>query len=412
MQIRTITRSISVIAMLLLTTTLHAGPHGLDNANWLAEIEQQFAGVQGYSAVIVNANGFVHQKSGGVAAPGKSMTWDTYGNIGSVKKMLASLLMMRLIEDKVGRGNLNLIRNEIDQPAYKFLPAKIRQQVPAINRQIQIRHLLQHRSGFRTEHNSGNPMHDLLTPVNQSDFLQREYSNTNFKLLTYVIVGYVAPHIIDQTDDMIWDQNLSSTDDKIIQKLGYYYYGIMLNRLLNEAPLQAFGSCWPKEHIIQWPGRDIALMYENKGDASTSGGVYQQGPTVGHCKAMGGWYFSMRNLARLFRDLGTNSGVISPTAYNWMFDEAGNSATWLHRLGWGGYIGSPFLQALFGWNAFPYHGGSHTIIHFGKPVTSRAAVIRLPGGYHSMAIVNSNEMDSRTIAKALKNAFARSLIAV
>ena len=78
-------------------------------------------------------------------------------------------------------------------------------------------------------------------------------------------------------------------------------------------------------------------------------------------------------------------------------------------MGWSNQVASAKLKADFGWEASPSHGGSHTISYGGGSVTARAAVIRLPGGYHSVALVNSKEMSSTDIRVALKNAFARAL---
>lgn len=391
------------------SAALANGPHGLNNASWLAEIDAAFADVKGYSAVIVHENGYVLQRAGGTAGPGQGMNWDTYGNVGSVHKMVATLMLLRKIEDIKGRGNLLAMNLELDRPAFHFVPAVIAQAVPLVNRQITLRDLIQHKSGLRTEHHSGNPFIDFMQPINPANYGVREYSNSNLKLLGYLTVTYAFPHILAQANNYIAQNGLSANSPQIIQYLGLYYVGMVQNQLLKQAMLPVYGSCWLKEHIIDFMKAPIARMYWNKNDPANSGGWYDGGVAAGHCKGQGGWYYSARGLARLFRDLGTNDGVISAAAYNAMYAPAASAAVRDNRLGWSSQIGSPKLQTVFGWNASPYHGGSHTINFHGNQVTARAAVIRLPGGYHAVALVNSREMTSWDVANALKNAFARSI---
>lgn len=391
------------------TTALANGPHGLNTNSWLAEIDAAFADVKGFSAVIVHENGHVLQRAGGWAGPGQGMNWDTYGNIGSVNKMVATLLLLRKIEDAKGRGNMLALNLELSRPAFHFLPAVVAQAVPQVNRQITLRDLIQHKSGLRTEHASGNPFIDFMQPINPAHYGVREYSNTNIKLLGYLTVTYAFPHILAQANVKVSQENLSPTSPAIPNFIGYYYWGMVKNQLLDHALLPVFGSCWLSQHIVGFMQAPVARMYWNKNDALNSGGWYDGGAAAGHCKGQGGWYYSARGLARLFRDLGTADGVISQSAYNAMYAPTASAAVRDNRLGWNGQIGSPKLQSVFGWNASPYHGGSHTIMFNGKQVTARTALIRLPGGYHSVALVNSSEMSSWDIANALKNAFARSI---
>lgn len=386
-----------------------AAPENLDSATWQSEIETAFADVKGYSAVLVNQDGFVVSRSGGMAGPGSSMSWDHYGNIGSVQKMIASLFLLRKMEDKLGRGNVPAIHAALDTPVYLWMPTRIQQATPNINKQITFRDLLTHKSGLRTEHSSGNPFIDFLAPINQADHGVRDYENTNIKLLTYVTVTYGAPHILTEVNNSIAQFNWSATSSNIPQSIGTYYWGMVQYQMLDEAPLEVFSSCWLADHIIDLRDAPVARMYWTRNDALNSGGWYDGGVAAGHCKGQGGWYWSTRMLARLFRDLGTNDGVISAATYNYMFDPDASSTVRDNRLGWSSQLGSAKLQSDYGWIASPYHGGSHSISWGGNTVTGRAAVMRLPGGYHSVALVNSSEMSSGDIANALKNAFARSL---
>ena len=401
--------TLALITTLLSATPVVAAPHGLNGNEWLAEIDQAFAGVKGFSAVIVHEDGFVHQRAGGTAGPGLGMSWNTYGNIGSAQKMSATLLFMRLIEDKFGRGNYIQINNELNKPVYLYMPAAIKAITPAQNKQITFRDLLRHKSGIRTEHASGNPFVDFVQPITPGNYGVRSYSNTNMKLLTYLSVAYGAPHIVTQTNQKVSQFGWSPLSSNIPQFIGAYYWGMMQVRLFDKATSDVFASCWLSDHIIEFLDAPFARMYWNKNDAASSGGWYDGGVAAGHCKGQGGWYYSTRTLARLYKDLGTHSGVISPVAYSMMYDYDGSWSSRNNRLGWNKQIASPKLQSTFGWVSSPYHGGSHTISFNGHSVTAKAAVIRLPGGYHAIGIVNSKEMSSNQIANALKNAFARSI---
>ena len=266
-----------LLAALVLASTSSAayaaGPSGLDTATWANEIDAAFANVKGFSAVIVHKDGYAQFKSGGLAAPGQAMSWNHYGNIGSVKKMVGSLMLMRAIEDKVGRGSGQAISFQLNKPVYLYMPDVIRNATPTMNKAITFRHLLRHKSGIRTEHSSGNPFHDFLQPVSPANFGVRKYSNTNIKLLTYLIVAYVAPHVLAETNTMVAQNGYGPTNDAIIDKLGYYYGGIVQNQLLAKAQYDVFGTCWPEYEIIDHPSRHLAHMYWTKNSPINSGGL-------------------------------------------------------------------------------------------------------------------------------------------
>jgi hypothetical protein len=55
----------------------------------------------------------------------------------------------------------------------------------------------------------------------------------------------------------------------------------------------------------------------------------------------------------------------------------------------------------FQMQAIPYMGGDHNSAH--------ATIVKLPGGYHAVGIVNSDEMGSGTITNNIVSAFQASV---
>jgi CubicO group peptidase (beta-lactamase class C family) len=402
-------RRLAALLLCLGANAAQAAPENLDGSRWLDEIEVAFADVKGYSAVLVHENGYVLQKAGGMAGPGEAMSWNHYGNIGSAQKMIATMFMLRAIEDRVGRGNVAAVGRVLDTEVFRYLPNVVQQSVPAINRQIRIRDLLQHKSGIKTEHSSGNPFNDFLVPIAQVNYDLRDYNNTNMKLLTYVSVAYARPEVLAQSNALAATFNWNATSEGLFQYIGGFYWDLVQSRLLDQAKDEVFASCHLTQHLVLERDAPVARMYWTKNDTLDSGGWYDGAIEAGHCKGQGGWYHNARMLARLYRDLGTDDGVISPALYAAMYDADGSAAARDDRLGWNREVFSAKLQSTYGWNSVPAHGGSHTVGWDGGSITARSAVMRLPGGFHAVALVNSNEMSSGDVATALKDAFVRSL---
>ena len=105
------------------------------------EKELKEANIPGAALVIVEGNQITHLRGYGVAGPdGRPITAETAFFIGSVSKSFTALATMQLVE----AGQI-----ELDAPVQKYLPW-FRVADPEASRQMKVRHLLNHTSGFST----------------------------------------------------------------------------------------------------------------------------------------------------------------------------------------------------------------------------------------------------------------------
>jgi CubicO group peptidase (beta-lactamase class C family) len=112
-----------------------------DRIDTYIETQLKEANIPGAALVIVEADRITHVRGFGVAGPdGRPVTPQTGFILGSVSKSFTALAVMQLVE----AGQIDL-----DAPVQQYLPG-FRVADPEASRQMKVRHLLNHTSGFST----------------------------------------------------------------------------------------------------------------------------------------------------------------------------------------------------------------------------------------------------------------------
>ncbi|AUX29612.1 MULTISPECIES: serine hydrolase domain-containing protein [Sorangium] len=406
---------LGAVSLVAATAGLSAPARGaqLNVDEYEDQIRSRFGSTKGYSTTLVRTTGFRYGVSGGAATHSDAMTWNVLANVGSATKMVGGLLLVKVLEEQ-GKSTpqvLSFLDNEIRH----YLPAVVKNALPVENRKITFRDLLQHKSGIRGG-DPANPFVQLLVPVEDSDYGVRSYHNINSKLLTYLVPIVGNPANLPAINDAVANNGWSATGNDIIQAMGWWYETFVRYYIFDPVDPDLAATCDPDPDALGTllNGWTIAGAYTTKTDPY-GGVIYNSKVLAGHCKAQGGWYYSSKAFASIFQYLGHSSGFISPSTYDALYSPTGSSAARNNRLVWSSEIASAKLEDLYGWKASPYHGGSHPVNRSGsvpsgfRTTHARAAVIRLPSGYHAVGIVNSGEMSSGDIASELKNAFANAL---
>lgn len=412
---RALFQALGALSLVAATAGLSAPAQGaqLNVDEYERQIRSRFGSTKGYSTTLVRTNGFLYGASGGAATHSDAMTFNVLANVGSATKMVGGLLLLKVLEEQ-GKSTpqvLSFLNNEIRH----YLPAVVKNALPVANRKITFRDLLQHKSGIRGG-DPANPFVQLLVPVKDSDYGVRSYHNINSKLLTYLIPIVGNPANLTWINNAVAKNGWSATGDDIIQAMGPWYETFVRYYIFDPIDPNLAATCDPDPDSLPvlLKGWKIAGAYTTKSDPY-GGVIYNGRLRAGHCKAQGGWYYSSKAFASIFRYLGHSNGFISPSTYDALYSPTGSAATRDNRLIWSSQVASPKLEDLYGWKASPYHGGSHSVNRTGnvpsdyRTTHARAAVVRLPGGYHAVGIVNSGEMSSSDVAYELKNAFANAL---
>ncbi|MEM9458882.1 MAG: serine hydrolase [Myxococcota bacterium] len=173
-------------------------PVPFDAAGFSTVIEQQLAGVKGYSVAISKDGAVVANVNGGVAADGVDtptpipMDGSTPGNIGSTAKMLSTVALLQAFEDDPGAT----VEQWLNRYIVDYFPQPWRDRVldpaspPAVRdvEYVTFRDILGHRSGLAqstTFIDHGIDYGALATNT-------YAYSNGNFS-----VIGYMFPYIVD-----------------------------------------------------------------------------------------------------------------------------------------------------------------------------------------------------------------------
>lgn len=401
-----------------------------------------FGNVKGYQYVLVRNRLVVDERAGGYAKREwknqnnimdgyykTNMTTSTYANVGSVAKFPVAVAMMAAIRSK------GYSLNFLDQKIWYYLPAPWRNVMHSSIKWITFRDLLSHRSGLTD--NAPKDVVELLkagvSPVitagngivvncpgamNQLGSLThsgfcygvREYANANFRLLGYLMASFYDVNLRNSLSQY------SANNVTIQNKLGERFEQMMWQLVFSKVTPSITPSCDPANDFPFYR-KSWALMYTNKWDMkrghtySTKDDLEDLGLSR-HCRGQGGWYYSARAMALLLGTLESTNNIIPTSWYRDMMDPGHDQAASFERFGWAGAasVKGTEYQNKFGWRYIPNHNGSHPATAAdGRKTYARAIIMRLPMGYHAVAVVNSDGVSTSTMLQKIRDAFIQSV---
>jgi len=202
---------ISTIIILIAGFSHSAMGQLFDTQNYETFIEETMnaSNIPGLAVIIFEDDGVVYERAFGIAGPDKRpVTLDTPFQLGSVSKSFAALVLVQLAAE-------GLV--ELDAPVINYLPDFRTRDIDAW-KEITIRHILSHRSGFSTF--DGNRIQDNdYRGADALDFAVKhigtaklkstpgahfEYSNANYMLAAAVIEAVTAKSYESVMDERVF----------------------------------------------------------------------------------------------------------------------------------------------------------------------------------------------------------------
>lgn len=383
-----------IVGLLLNPTFVSANTEiKFDKAIYEREIKRRFdrSKVMGYQVILLKKEQFISELADGLArnaADGNvKMTLDTPGNIGSTAKFFAGTALLQKLQMK---GDLE---TQLNQYAYKYFPKVWQDNMHENIRKIRFIDLLRHEGGFI--HSDPDPnikvYFDYLkkgVTFNQTKeyaYGKRNYANANITTIGYVLAAVDDPAFLTALNKKIALEDLAPDDPKIQAYLGQAFENYMKTNIFSQIKPTISPSCaapgeYPKKNIV------YAKMYELP-TTETAGAEFTSKKNGGACHAAGGWYITGRELAAYAANFAGTDLIVNQSTRDLMFnDDAAND-----RLLWSMTRNNGTLLKNFGWNTSPYMGGDHSI---GKS-SAHATIVKLPGDYYAVGIVNSDIMNDK-----------------
>lgn len=378
-------------------------------ARFEAAMDRQMATLpKGWSFAVADRHGVRAQGAGGWAqAPGDGdvvMTSSTASGMGSVTKMLSGAALLHLLEQR--KLSPLTVAQQLDKPMLVALPPKWQGAWPGRNlERITFRHLLQHRSGFRTADCGGanlDALAQMAAGVETGDVGQLDcYNNHNYYLLRYVIATLAYPEEVRTLDQRFRDRPLAEYTEVFNRVSSNLFERFVQRELLPLSKEPLLMTCRP----YQLPNKAVAKGY---GSAQASEGALLRTEAShraagNYCASQGSWYASAQTLAEFGRTLMLSDRWLTASTQTLMYEPA----RWREAFPWAGTVNQAELGTTFGQSRLAYHGGAEG--------GYRAALVLLPDGHVAAALANSpmqptqpNEQrnTSLRLAQALADAFA------
>ncbi|MDQ2746449.1 MAG: beta-lactamase family protein [Acidobacteriota bacterium] len=276
---------------------LNADTIKFDKAKFTTEIYREFDGkTMGYQVILLKKGQIVGEVSDGwarnVADGNVHMNADIPANIGSTAKFLAGTSLLHKLQKPNGYGGP--IGTRLNEPAYKYFPKIWQDNMDDSIKQIRLKDLLQHKSGFiQSDPDPTVKVYfDYLRKGVSSDQSQpfaygkRKYANANMTTVGYILVAIDNPGFLASLDKIIADKKLKPEDPFIQKFLGENYENYMKTQVFNKIKPAIAPSCdapnyYPKMNIF------YAKMYDLP-STTTKGGEYSAKVSDGACHAAGG----------------------------------------------------------------------------------------------------------------------------
>ncbi len=298
--------------------------------------------LKGYAYVLTNNGEVITKGGGGVARHDGNQIVpympNTKAYIGSVSKMITTIAIMHALE--------NGASFTLDDKIESFLPQQWKATLPGSSKNITIRQLLMHKSGFRDipdeivdaalleEYGEDSEYLEdevsiealkyyLEVGVEANHVGQREYHNINFKLLGLIFKKMALPSITNILDNATWQSvngNIHEYDkvlyDNHINYLAYYVKEHLLDVINVEQSYDISDYLEEGNYAASFIDKDDFEGYDFKGDLYGS--------------AHGSYVMSALDLAKFMAYIRHSELIISNNVFDMLFDPDQQD----DRLGW------------------------------------------------------------------------------
>ncbi|MGQ0739069.1 MAG: serine hydrolase, partial [Bacteroidota bacterium] len=339
--------------------------------------------VKGYAFVIADKDGIKARSAGGWAqdpADGNlRMTEKIPGCIGSVTKMMSATALLNLLEA--------LPAARLDNTIFSLLPKRWQQKYAGtLVECITYRQLLQHRTGFNLSGDVENL--DAMAKKSKSCpfSASRDYNNSNFSLLRYLITGLAYPQDVPAIEKKLADLPFDEYSTQANVEYSFPYERYVKKIILEKGLVPISASCRPEPELMP----KVAKGYSDRND--TKGGLTNTAEEHlkkgNHCAPQGSWYFSAEMLAHFGRTLLFSNNYLTNTTRSMLFDPQNTG----ERLGWSGVFTHDAFGKETGQSKWPFHNGAQNGYW--------AILIQLPNGFVGAALANSSKYpDNETVDK-------------
>jgi hypothetical protein len=378
-----------------------------DKAAYEARLHKAFDNtVMGYQALLVKDGQLVSSVTGGLArnrADGyMNMTMHTPANVGSTIKFTSGVAVLQLFESKdpvINPKGLT-VDQWLDSSIYPFLPDVWKQASHESIKSMTFRQLLQHKSGFRAlgggdlGEDGAKRMSDyLIKGVLPANVGKRDYENANISVLTYLIPMIADPSLRIQVSKEALINKWTPEGQEIHLRVALAWEKYIQAKVYSQLTPAIKPSCNP---TVDYPAlnRKWALEYVNRLDAAKGVTRDSRVNNKGYCQGQGGWYISGYELAAFVAnfDNAIKPLVSAPTRAKMYIDSKADD-----MLLWSFTLPDNQFGAKFGTYNVPYMGGDHG--------NSHATIVKLPGGYYGVGIINSGDYGSGSTSAGIIRAF-------
>jgi CubicO group peptidase (beta-lactamase class C family) len=351
----------------------------------------------GYQFVLIKDGQVVVDDFGGKARNNSDgnmpMSATTPQNIGSLQKFITGTAMLNLMVHRspYSPSKENTLQQGLNTPIYSLFPKVWLDDIGNVEvRDITIRHLLQHRSGFDMQYAGDRTVMGYLKGGQiPSQLGKYEYANINF-----VLTGYLIP--LYEHGSLAADYNVEFgklvpllEDSNIRDKLGDRFNQILFERIFNKMNPKINPSC-DATNVME---NTASYGYTSKDDHG-HGEISSQEEKKGHCTGEGGYFMSARDLANYVAHVSSTDLIVNKEARDAMFTDNDDPND---RLVWALAHPDDWMKQHFN---MPYVAWSN-----GIPAHHRSVILRLPQNYYLIIVTNTPDLDVVKLRDAGLDAF-------
>ena len=342
--------------------------------------------VMGWQAVLIKGGVVISDKFGGkarTAADGAmDMTASTPQDIGSLQKFITGTAMLNMMIKKSqwSPSKDNTLKQGLDKRIYTLFPKVWLDNInPVEVRDITIRHLLQHRTGFDQQYAGDHTVMGYLNggmvPGNLGSY---EYANINFVLAGYLLPIYEHGQLKNDYDLATSNMVKSLADSYARDRLGPRMDEIFYERIFNKMTPKIKPSCNAPVEMKN----TMAYGYKSRNDTA-KGNVWSQVASSGHCAGQGGYYMSARDLAYYVGHVFKTDLIVNQEARNLMNQDGDNVN---ERIVWSFASQDSWIRNTYGMKNILWSNGVP------GATGHRSAIIRLPQDYYLVIVTNSPDV--------------------
>lgn len=362
----------------------------------------RFSGrTKGFAYALVRKNRTVTEGAGGWAQDPRDgnlrMSTTVPSNIGSVSKLITGVAFMHLLrETPISGGTVN---QQLDEEIRGYLPKDWRTRYGRKLRNLTFRHLLQHKSGLPREKDTkpGWPKVEYaLSKGTTNPGAERLYNNNNISLMRFLIPRIAYPNETAFIDNLHAGKSRQAYWDAILPQYNALYKKYMNQFFFPKIFAGTHPVCNPYDELGP---RTFAKAYADPnlipGNLPSRAEELLEGyfPRPDACAPQGGFYFSVRQLAKFAKVYSQTDKLVSRGIRKRMMKPDVID----DRLVFNNTISTDDFVQETGTTHWVYHGGSFK--------GYAAAFVKLPDGHYGVAVANTKTVSSTDLASALYYAF-------